>query len=153
MHDKKITLTEDQAWKYGKRGYQRLRTNARNRGIPFTINNVTELVDWWTKTPDLCHWCRTTNKNFNRIKGGIVSCKSDNPLIQKLKKWLRNYHSKYLTFDRVDSEGAYSIDNLVKACPICNNVKGFLIEEDDMQKLGPKIIIRIMKVLKEECKK
>lgn len=144
-----VTLTEDEAWKFGKHGFKRLRTNAKTRGIPFTIPSKESLVKWWMSTPDVCEWCGVTIGDFMLMRNRILKHKAKNPLILKLKKWLRNYNSRHLTYDRIDSEGAYDLTNIVKSCPICNNVKGFLIGNDDMKILGPKLLQRIHKTLRE----
>lgn len=62
-----------------------------------------------------------------------------------------------LTIDRIDNNQGYSINNICKACHICNTVKGAFINADTMQIVGRKILqsilneVEALKILSKKC--
>lgn len=142
-----MSLTEAEDHKYGKIGYRKLRGNAKEREIPFSIKSTETLIQWWQNTPDTCHWCKRTLTQYQHTINEIINGKNKNILLNKLRKILQTHNNKYLTYDRRNSDKGYELSNLVKSCLICNTAKGFIIDEVEFELISDKIITRIEDLL------
>lgn len=145
IEDAELNLSQSEENKFGKEGYKKLRSNAKAREIPFEIKSVEELVRFWTSQPDSCFWCGHTLVEYQKLCNDIIKYRGKSNLIHKLKKIIQSNNNKFLTFDRRDSNLGYRIDNLVKACLICNISKGFIISEPQYSLIAKDVIDSIMK--------
>lgn len=77
----------------------------------FGICKYEDFVLWWIITPDVCYYCGGEMKKVHE-KGNIIS------------------------IDRKDNNVGYVIENMVKACFVCNDTKGQYFTEDQMKKMA-----------------
>lgn len=90
---------------WGYRGvFKRMRHDAERRGIEFhlTLEHLKDLIG------QSCHYCGVEGMNSIGYKSKVGETDT----------------FSYNGLDRIDSDGHYTIDNVVPCCPICNRAKG-----------------------------
>ena len=88
--------------------------NRHNLSIRHDISfNALSILRIFERDHYKCHYCGITQEEHFKIMEGR------------------------LTIDRLDSEKDYSIDNSVLACYMCNQIKGNILNEDEMCMIGP----------------
>lgn len=147
----KLSLAEDA--KYGKQGYRRLKSSARDRHIEFNIQSFEDLVVFWLKNKDECYWCGDSIKEYQALQDKILHMKTKNHLVLKLRRILNTHNGKFLTFDRLNSDEGYHVNNLVKSCLICNIAKGSILNEEEYRGIAVTVMNRIKNVVLIEWNK
>ncbi len=133
---------------FGNGAIQKFKSAEKRHGV--TVNlTVDTLKQWWNGNPDICHYCKMDLNECLALADFILSYAGDNNEIGKFKRFYRSpAHRKirHMTIDRVDNKRGYSIDNMVKACWICNSLKSDFFTGKQMERLAPEI----METLKRE---
>ncbi len=83
-------------------------------------------VSWDKKQERKCFYCDLPEELINKIE--LFS-----------KKIGRGRHYR-LTIDRCDNNRGYYLDNMVLACPICNQTKGYAFGKEEFRELAQKYI-------------
>lgn len=128
--------------KTGKAGVAILRAGAAARNLECTIT-PDELTTWWQETPNTCHYCGSTIKEYIGLRDAVIAYGDNGGKNYEILKFLRFFKGskqraiQHMTFDRRDNKKGYTLDNIVKACWICNNLKGAFLTEEQMQLIGP----------------
>lgn len=50
------------------------------------------------------------------------------------------FKTPYMTIDRKDNSGNYTLENCVPACFVCNRIKGNFFNEEEMRSIGTKFV-------------
>lgn len=133
-------------FRYGHGAYINMQKSASKRGIAFDLTE-TQLKDWWFSSEDKCFYCGCTQDKFIEYRDFVKNYNGTNSQILYIKDHVFNKPNYYkistMTIDRVDSSIGYKIDNMVKACWICNSLKSNTYSKEDMMLLGPKVIKEI----------
>lgn len=130
---------------FGKGAISKLNHRVKGRVIENYLTPET-LESWWQQTPDKCHYCNSSIGGFLQLKKAIISYDGDNFEISKFNRFFKaktHRGIKWMTLDRADNDKGYQIDNLVKACWICNSIKGDFFDADLMRKIAPIIMQRL----------
>ncbi len=85
-----------------------------------------EFIAWDIKQPRLCFYCGIPEKVMLSI-----------PEFYK-KRGTGNFHR--LTIDRRDNSKYYSLENIVLACPRCNETKGAFFSWEEFKEIAQKYI-------------
>lgn len=95
-----------------RKRWDAISSRAKHKG--FGICKYEDFMLWWIITPDICYYC-----------GGEMA----------------NFHSKgkVITIDRKNNGIGYVIENMVKACYVCNDTKGHYFTEEQMHKMAKSI--------------
>jgi hypothetical protein len=131
VHKKKRS---DKSYDYSsaRNRYLRLLSQSPKRGIAVDIT-LDQFVLWWNRTPNICHYCKSTIDDIAKIHSRFKDTKK------------RHYFSSLgLTIDRKDSNCSYSVGNIVKCCLACNLIKGPIMSESEALLICPIIINRII---------
>ena len=115
-----------QIWylKNKKKPYQRwlrLKHTAKTRNLQFDITSD-DFIKWYENIPKICTYCGIPQEH--------LSC----PPIM-----FDRFH-KELTFDRMNNEKGYYLDNITLACQRCNFIKSNILTFDEMMEIGEKYI-------------
>jgi hypothetical protein len=95
--------------------YRTLIQSAKRRNLAVTFSEI-NFINWYNKQEQKCYYC---DRNLNEIK-------QDN-----------HYHkTNRLTIDRINNNIGYTLNNIVLACWICNNVKSNLFNKKEMLIIG-----------------
>jgi len=119
---------------YGKGAISKLRVASKNRGFTFDLT-AKQFAKWWKSTPDNCRYCARTPAQFIMARDYIIAYTGDNWSINRYKRVFNNKnHAKIyrMTLDRMDNAKGYTLDNITKACWICNYFKGDFLEAHEM---------------------
>ena len=129
-------------YRFGHGAYENMKRSAEKRGIDFCLTE-TELKEWWASNDDICFYCGISVDEYNLFRDFIIGYNGTNEIILSIKKTVFNKEIykkiKTMTIDRADSSGAYSKDNIVKSCWICNSIKSNNVSKDEMVKKGKEI--------------
>ncbi len=133
--------TEYDKTRGGRRGWVALRNSAKYRDLPFAIT-LDEYKTWWAETPDVCRYCGADFPTFAARRELILT---DDRL-----HWLREVFAnpnhaaiRGLSVDRRDPRRGYTLDNICKACWLCNYVKGAIITEHLMARIAEDLVYQI----------
>lgn len=86
-----------------------------------------KFIEWYNSNHS-CYYCGISEDEWEIIRNNIKLKGTDND-----KKCIKVCgDTDYLTIDRVDNNKGYIEGNIVKACPLCNHVKGSLFNKEDM---------------------
>ena len=133
-------------FRYGHGALMNMKNSAEKRGIEFDLTEV-QLKEWWLKTEDHCFYCGCTPEKFIEYRDFIKNYKGDNPNILYIQQHVFNKQNYYkistMTIDRLDSSMGYKVENMVKACWICNSLKSNTYSEEEMKLIGPQVIKEI----------
>lgn len=133
----------------GKSGWNRLRHSAKSRGLVFSIK-LSDFSQWWSKTDHVCHYCGSTTDDFILAKNAILDGQQN---LSRFREIFRNpVHRSvvHLSVDRKDPDVGYELDNLAKACWICNYIKGGILKEVDMLMVAPSIRRSIIEAIQHK---
>ena len=127
--------------------FSALREAAKKRGIPFELT-MDGLRNWWGATPEVCVYCRQGAEEVGRLMGLVMENPGRNRFLENLSARVRfaykgNRPIRRLTIDRKDNEAGYTLDNIQKACYICNYLKGSVLTDEEMNYLAPRLWERI----------
>lgn len=94
------------------------------------FGSITFFYDWYKKQPQHCRYCGVSQDELRELFTQEKATKIL-PLNQAKKR-----SSGTLEIERRDSENnEYSPENCILACPLCNNAKSNLIDEDNWMSL------------------
>jgi hypothetical protein len=139
-------------YRYGKGAIPILQQGADRRGISFDLTSDT-LEQWWHSQPDTCYYCGTTLEQYLEIRDFILAYHGKNYEVNKFKRFYRSpkhQSIRWMTIDRVENEKGYEPENMVKACWICNSLKGDFFDAEQMKKIAPQIIARLEREIEKE---
>lgn len=129
------------------REYHELYTQYYNNLRTDLFLNPVELVNWFSKQENSCGYCGVTGTELQEI----VKKRNGNLTLNNKKKRSKGT----LEIERLDSvSNKYDFYNIILACPLCNNAKSNLIDEDCWRELFRKPMQEYYKKLlsSEECK-
>lgn len=144
-------------FRYGHGAFMNMQKSAAKRGIAFNLTE-TQLKEWWLNSEDKCFYCGCTPEKFIKYRDFIKYYGGTNLQILYIKGHVFNKSNYYkistMTIDRVNSLIGYRVDNMVKACWICNSLKSNTYSEEDMKQIGPQVIKEIEneQEQKKQCK-
>ena len=127
-----------------------LRRRAKKLKVPHTLT-VQSLRDWWLTTPNVCAYCGSTIDEYLKIRAFIIQYRGSDFTILRFKKAfnLPNHRAiDRMTKDRISLCKGYTIDNLCKACWLCNYIKGAFFTQDEWKLIAPTIITKLKNVVK-----
>ena len=95
-----------------------------------------EFHDWYEDQDQKCGYCDVEQEDLYQIfkkfpEKGMLPYLDPNNNYKKAPK----RSSGTLEIERLDSSGSYELKNMILACPLCNNAKSNLIDEDSWCKL------------------
>ena len=97
------------------------------------FSNPLELVKWFNDQDNTCGYCGVTQSELNEV----VKRRGNNLTLNKKKK--RSRGTLEIERKKPAKKGAkdngYRYDNCILACPLCNNAKSNLIDEDCWREL------------------
>jgi len=92
-----------------------------NKNRKAFFDNYNECMKWFEKQGCKCGYCGVTQKELDEI---VEKRKENFTLNNKTKR-----SKGTLEIEKKDSNIGYEIDNMILACPLCNNAKSNLIDE------------------------
>jgi 5-methylcytosine-specific restriction endonuclease McrA len=90
------------------------------------FNNSEEFLKWYKEQNDCCNYCEITQSELYKI---VATRNGNLTLNQKTKR-----SKGTLEIEKLNPSNAYTYENSVLSCPLCNNAKSNLISEDDWRK-------------------
>lgn len=101
------------------------------------IGNFKKFYDWYKDQKQECGYCGITQADLkiifvdseDRILPFIPPTKISQREQEGPKQGTFKRSSGTLEIERLDSAGGYDDDNMILACPLCNNAKSNLIDE------------------------
>lgn len=133
-------------FRFGHGAIVNMQKSAKKRGINFNLTEE-QLKEWWQKTEDRCYYCGCDIRKFIINRDFVKNYGGDNPKILYIKQHVFNnpnyYKIETMTIDRMNSSLGYSVDNLAKACWICNSIKSNKYSVEEMMVIAPDIINEI----------
>lgn len=121
--------------------FQRLKASARRRGLPVGVG-ADWFARWWNSEPNVCAYCGGGLEESRRLIELLSEYGGRNRMLVLLKNAVLREPgvlNHNLTVDRVDGQRGYEDGNLVKACWLCNKVKGYVLTGDEMRIVGPRL--------------
>lgn len=88
----------------------------------FFLNDPEKLIKWFQKQKDKCGYCEISQADLLKI----VEIRGGNLTLNRKTKRSKGV----LEIERRDSTLGYDFKNCILACPLCNNAKSNLIDED-----------------------
>lgn len=138
-------------FRYGHGAFANMKKSSAKRNIPFLLSEES-LKTWWINTEDICHYCGASVEEYRKIRDFVKNYDGNNVTIVYIKEHVFNkqfyWNIDTLTIDRVDSNGPYDLNNIVKSCWICNSIKSNKYSEDEMILKGKSIIDEIKRIMK-----
>lgn len=113
-----------------RRHYQGIHSRSVKRC--FGVMTEEEFQKWWLSTEDRCHYCNHSPEELRQLQNFLR-------LIHKSDPWKRTIN---MTVDRKNNALGYLLTNVVKACVVCNNIKGHLLTEEEALLICPKVVSR-----------
>ena len=133
-------------FRYGHGAYINMQKSAAKRGIVFDLTEI-QLKEWWLNSENKCFYCGCTQERFIEYRDFIKNYVGANPQILYIKEHVFNKPNYYkistMTIDRVDSSKGYNLNNIVKACWICNSMKSNIYSGSEMVEISKNIIMEI----------
>lgn len=99
-------------------------------------NDAVKFYDWFKDQKNCCGYCGITQNELYELFSEKL------PLNDKTKR-----SSGTLEIERLDSDKNYSQENIILACPLCNNAKSNLIDEDSWRYIFSKPMRKYYKKL------
>ena len=94
-------------------------------------NNIIEFYDWYVEQNQSCDYCGITQNELHKL----FTNNPETKILPLNNNWSKNDKGT-LQIERKDStNNRYSISNLILACPLCNNAKSNLIDEDSWREI------------------
>lgn len=128
-------------YKFGKGKISLLRSVAKKRGLSVEVT-AEELEKLRKFTADACNYCGQSAAEY-RVTRDRLLCYSGTDrqilLLRDLFKRLKQASTNDLTLDRVDNRKGYATSNLVKACWLCNYIKGAFLTDSEMKQVGARL--------------
>ena len=94
-------------------------------------NNIIEFYDWYVEQNQSCDYCGITQNELHKL----FTNNPETKILPLNNNWSKNDKGT-LQIERKDStKNSYSISNLILACPLCNNAKSNLIDEDSWREI------------------
>ena len=134
--DSKLQLAS--ARDYNRGFYNKSKQQAKAKGRPITFNEE-DFIAWWASCADVCTYCGISLTEYPRMRDFVLTTQSS---CARYATALANPAYKVcsnLSVDRKDSSLGYRLDNICKACVICNNIKGSILSYTQMLVLGHSI--------------
>lgn len=106
-----------------------------------------EFTVWWATTPEICYYCGVSFEEHASFRELILS---GNPAASRFREIFSNKnHAKQIAMsvDRKVPSLGYILNNICKACWICNYVKGGIITEEQMLWLAPQIATELRSIV------
>lgn len=131
----------------GRAGWNRIKHSAANRGFDFDISRQ-DFEAWWNTEPHKCHYCSIDVDGFLAVRDAILA-----GTLKELGRFRQVFanpqHAKIveLSVERVDPDRGYALTNIVKACWVCNFIKGSILREEHMLLIGPQIRTEIEAII------
>lgn len=88
------------------------------------FNDFEDFYCWFKSKEDSCGYCGISQDKLYKLFDDKL------PLNGKIKR-----SSGTLEIERLNSAGDYSKENIILACPLCNNAKSNLIDEDSWREI------------------
>jgi len=139
-------------YRFGKGAIPILKQGAEKRGVAFDLT-ADILEQWWHNQPDVCSYCKNDLSEYLALRDFILSYVGNNNEIKKFKRFYRNpkhQSIRWMTIDRIDNERGYVIENMVKACWICNSLKSDFFDGVQMSQMAPTIIGKLKREIEKE---
>lgn len=115
-------------------------TKEREKGF----ETVIEFYNWYKKQPQTCDYCNISQDELNELFTKDKNKKL--PLNDAIKR-----SSGTLEIERKDSNSnEYNKENSILACPLCNNAKSNLIDEENWRELFVPAMQKYYKKLLED---
>ncbi|KKK64978.1 hypothetical protein LCGC14_2978780 [marine sediment metagenome] len=149
INDKIYHYSDSDKKRFDSNALDNYRRRAKKLSVPYTLT-AESLRDWWLTTPDVCTYCDSTVTEYLKMSMFIMQYTGNAPTIIRFKNAfnLPNHQSiAFMTKDRIDNSKGYTIDNLCKACWLCNYLRGRNFTSDEWKLIAP----MIMKKLKAVC--
>lgn len=108
-----------------------------------------QVRDWWRRTQDVCHYCAVSVDGYLVFKERLLGYDGPSRLVHGVRQqhFGRLREAARMSIDRRDNENGYVEGNLVKACVVCNLVKAGVLDEEEMNFVGPHLRHRLAKAL------
>lgn len=103
--------------------YAKLDTKYYNIDRKNLFSDYNEIIKWFNAQENKCGYCGITQDELNEI----VKLRGNNFTLNKKTK----RKNATLEIEKLDCKKDYQFENIILACPICNNAKSNLIEEMD----------------------
>lgn len=84
-------------------------------------------MNWWEQQGSSCEYCSITQAELHEI---VVNRRDNLTLNNKTKR-----SKGTLEIDRKNPSLGYTLDNMLLCCPLCNNAKSNLIEEESWREI------------------
>ena len=88
--------------------------------------NPDDLLKWFNNQHNRCGYCGVTQKDLKKL--AVIRGTSNKPNITLNGKTKRSKGT--LEIEKKDPAKGYTYENCILACPLCNNAKSNLIDED-----------------------
>ena len=127
---------------YSKGTISRLKASAAKRGLECDLTEES-LKKWWLRQLNCCAYCGSSPAQYVELRDYIIAYTGDNYRINRFKRFFSNKSLASIhrmTFDRRDNSKGYTLDNIVKACWICNSIKGGFFMDDEAYWIGTNVI-------------
>ena len=98
------------------------------------FNSFEEFYDWYVKQDQKCGYCGISQEELSELfdkDNRILPYLDTSRHYEKLPK----RSTGTLEIEKLESQYGYSEENIILACPLCNNAKSNLIDEDSWRKL------------------
>lgn len=103
----------------------KINANVKRKKIknPELLISEQEFIDWIRNKEKKCYYCNVTEDKLKKLK---------------IKSQI-GLNIESLGIDRMDSNGDYTISNIVLCCFVCNKVKSNFFSQDEMKHIGEHI--------------
>ena len=93
-----------------------------------------KFYNWYEKQDQKCGYCEVTQEELYRL---FNKDKRILPYLESTREYKKapKRSSGTLEIERLDSSDNYNNENIILACPLCNNAKSNLIDEESWRKL------------------
>jgi hypothetical protein len=92
--------------------------------------DIVKFYDWYKLQPDCCGYCGITQKQLR-----LLFTNDENKVVPLNDNWSKNDKGT-LQIERINSKtNSYEETNIILACPVCNNAKSNLIDEESWSDL------------------
>lgn len=116
--------------------YSGVKIGAKKRKLDYPLKE--EFITWYNNTKDICSYCDCTFEQFSANRNKIKT-------LDSLKRFREIFacsvHDKIgrLSIDRKNPSKGYLLDNIAKACWICNSLKRGIWKDTDIKELLIKV--------------
>lgn len=151
---KKYTSHNDY-YTFGKGAIKILQSSSKKKNILFSLTKES-LTNWWSITPNICFYCNVILDEYLKNRDFIVLYKGNN---FEIKKFMRFYYNSNwrkinkMTIDRMDNHKGYILNNIVKACWICNSLKSDFFSANEMKVISKSVISKLRDEINKEKQK